>query len=581
MQRTIIQRPRTGQIVDATLHHLLQRVYQGRGVNHPSELETGLAQLHPWQTLSNIDHASALLYQAWLEQKRVLVIGDFDADGATATTIALRALKSLGFQSVNFLVPNRFTYGYGLTPEIVDAAAHFSPQLIITVDNGIASHRGVETAKAKGIQVLITDHHLPGPTLPAADVIVNPNLPEDTFPSKAMAGCGVIFYVMLALRASLRAHHHFNETLPEPNLAELLDLVALGTVADVVPFDQNNRIFVHQGIKRIQAKHCCPGLLALLEVAGRQPEQISATDLAYALAPRLNAAGRLDDMSLGIHCLLTDDLEEARRIATQLNNLNQERRTIETQMQQEAWRNLSYDSFHTINAQLPAGICLFDEKWHQGVIGILAGRIKEKLHRPVIAFAKVSDTELKGSARSIPGIHIRDILDYIATRHPDLLEKFGGHAMAAGLSLKQTHFSRFARVFNAAIEKYSTPDILKAQVLTDGELQLTDISLELATLLRQSGPWGTAFPEPLFDNHFQLLQQTLLADKHLKMRLSLPGHSTILDAIAFSVDREQWPNYQANTIHAVYRLDINEYRGLRKVQLIIDQFDATPTLPQL
>lgn len=574
MKKAIIHRATAGQLQHTSLHPVLQRIYQGRGINDPSELETSAASLHPWHTLLNIHQAIDLLYQALLQQERILIIGDFDADGATSTAIAVSALKRMGFQSVQYLVPNRFTYGYGLTPEIVEAATAFSPQVIITVDNGIASHNGVETAKKKGIKVLITDHHLPGNTLPAADAIVNPNLPNDPFPSKAMAGCGVIFYVMLALRAKLRAENYFQtHGMTEPNLATLLDLVALGTVADVVPLDKNNRIFVHQGIKRIQAKQCSPGIMALLDVAGRDIEQVTATDLGFTVGPRLNAAGRLDDMSLGIACLLADTIEEARVAAIKLNALNLERRSIETQMQHEAWQSLSQLQLTSQTQTLPAGLCLFDENWHQGVIGILAGRIKDKLHRPVIAFAKVSETELKGSARSISGIHIRDILDYIATRHPDLLEKFGGHAMAAGLSLKIENFSRFSRIFNAAIEKYSTPELLRAQIATDGELQSHDITLELAELLRHAGPWGTAFPEPCFDNRFQLLHQTLIQDKHLKMRLSLPGHTAIFDGIAFSIDRGLWPNPHTDIIHAVYRLDINEYRGLRKIQLIIDQIE--------
>lgn len=573
MQKTITRRTYSTDQLDNNLHPVLQRIYQARGITETHELEKTLAQLHSWQTLSSINEASELLYHALVNQERILIIGDFDADGATATAIAVSALKSFGFRFVDFLVPNRFTYGYGLTPEIVEAATAFSPQLIITVDNGVASHKGVEAAKQKGIKVLITDHHLPANTLPNADAIVNPNLVNDPFPSKAMAGCGVIFYVMLALRHKLRSENYFQlHNIAEPNLATLLDLVALGTVADVVPLDKNNRILVHQGLLRIQAKQCRPGILALLEVSGRPCEQLAAIDLGFTIGPRLNAAGRLDDMSLGIACLLAETLEEARPMALQLNQLNIERRAIEAQMQHEAWQTLSTMQFNDMK-NLPQGVCLYDETWHQGVIGILAGRIKDKLHRPVIAFAKASDTELKGSARSIPGIHIRDVLDYIATRHPDLLEKFGGHAMAAGMTIKEEHFKRFARVFNAAIEKFSTPELLRAEILTDGELSLPAMNIELAEIIRQGGPWGTAFPEPVFDNQFQLLQQYLVGEKHLKMRVSLPGHSAILDAIAFSVDVERWPDPKVEKIHAVYRLDINEYKGLRKVQLVIDYFE--------
>jgi len=571
-KKIITQRPcNQSSALSPDLHPVLQRIYQGRGITSSTELEKSLAHLHPWHSLSHIQAAADLLYAALLKQARILIIGDFDADGATATAIAVTALKQFGFQHVDYLVPNRFTYGYGLTPEIVEAAMAFHPDMIITVDNGVASHQGVATAKAKGIQVLITDHHLPAPTLPEADVIVNPNLQNDAFPSKALAGCGVIFYVMLALRHTLREKNYFQQTQhPEPNPTHWLDLVALGTVADVVPLDKNNRILVHQGLQRIQAKQCCPGILALLDVAGRTPEQITAADLGFFIGPRLNAAGRLEDMSLGIACLLAKTTEEAQAMAVHLNTLNQERRAIEAHMQQAAWTALAPLQLSADTPDLPAGICLYDENWHQGVIGILAGRLKDKLHRPVIAFAKTSDTELKGSARSIPGIHIRDMLDYIATRHPDLLEKFGGHAMAAGLSLKEENFKRFTRIFNATIEKHSTPELLQAQLFTDGALQANEINTALAALLQQAGPWGTSFPEPVFDNQFQLLQQYLVGGKHLKMRLSLPGHSAIIDAIAFSVDTTRWPNPHANKLHAVYRLDINEYRGLRKVQLIVD-----------
>lgn len=570
MNKTIVRRPRCDSTLDPQLHPIIARIYQGRGIQSHDQLETGVTQLHSWEHLTNIKQASELLYQALLSQQRILIIGDFDADGATSTAIAVSALKQLGFQSVHYLVPNRFTYGYGLTPEIVNAAIQqFNPELIITVDNGVSSHKGVDEAKKAGITVLITDHHLPGETLPNADAIVNPNLVSDLFPSKSLAGCGVIFYVMLALRHLLREKNYFlSHKLAEPNLAGLLDYVALGTIADVVNLDKNNRILVYQGLKRIKAKQCHLGILALIAAAGRTPEQLTATDLAFMIAPRLNAAGRLDDMSLGIACLLEENIERAQAIALQLNTLNEERREIEKKMQADALQTLSAMNIEQISHAF--GLCLYDQNWHQGVIGILAGRIKDRLHRPVIAFASASETELKGSARSIPGIHIRDILDEIATRHPDLLEKFGGHAMAAGLTLQKAHFKRFSRIFNATIEKRCTPELLAAHILTDGELSYQEMSLELAELIQQAGPWGTAFPEPVFDNHFQVLQQTLLGGKHLKLRLGLPGYPGIFDAIAFNVETQCWPNPKAEMIHAVYRLDINEYRGLRKIQLIID-----------
>ncbi len=573
MQKTITRRIYKTDSPSLQLHPVLQRIYQGRGIQSQNELEKNLEHLHHWKQLSQIHTATQLLLEAFLNKERILIIGDFDADGATATAIAVKALKKFNFPEVHYLVPNRFEFGYGLTPEIVEVAARlYSPNLIITVDNGIASHLGVETAKALGIKVLITDHHLPGATLPPAQAIVNPNLPQDNFESKAIAGCGVIFYVMLALRQTLREKN----LLPTEifKLEELLDLVALGTVADVVPLDKNNRILVHHGLKRIQTRRCSIGILALLEVAGRNPEQISSLDLGYALAPRLNAAGRLDDMSLGIECLLTDNPQKAQTIALQLNQLNQERKMIESQMQQQAWQNLSSLNTNTYSTTLPFGICLYDETWHQGVIGILAGRVKEKLHRPSIAFAKVSEDELKGSARSIEGIHIRDCLDSIATHHPDLLQKFGGHAMAAGLTINKADFKRFSRIFNATIEKHSTPELLRAEILTDGELQSQEITLDLAELLQHAGPWGTAFPEPLFDNEFELLQQYLVGEKHLKMRLSLPQQNSLFDAIAFSVDLKSWPNPAVKRVRLVYRLNINEYKGSKKVQLIVDHLQV-------
>lgn len=466
---------------------LLARLYAARGVRCAEELDKGLARLIPYQRLKGIEEGVALLVDALEGGQRILIVGDFDADGATASSVGVLALRMLGAAWVDYLVPNRFEYGYGLTPEIVGVALEKRPDLLVTVDNGISSVDGVQAAKAAGLKVLVTDHHLPGPELPAADAIINPNQPGCEFPSKAMAGVGVIFYVMLALRARLRELDWFaRRGLKEPNLAELLDLVALGSVADVVPLDANNRILVHQGLARIRAGRARPGLRALLEVAGRPPVRITSTDLGFILGPRLNAAGRLDDMSLGIECLLCDDEALARDMAVQLDQLNQDRKAIEQGMQREALAQLKELSLE----QLPFGLCLFDADWHQGVIGILASRLKERYHRPTIAFADAGDGSLKGSARSIPGFHIRDALDAVAARHPGLISKFGGHAMAAGLSLPQENFGAFSAAFDAEVRRQLAEEDLAGRLLSDGQLSIQEFHLELARVApgRSLGP---------------------------------------------------------------------------------------------
>lgn len=550
------------------IHPVLQRIYCGRGIYCHTELERSLQHLIPYHQLKNIEQAVSHLTTALTKQQHIMIIGDFDADGATSTALAVSALQSLGAKHVSYLVPNRFIYGYGLTPEIVQEAAKQQPDLIITVDNGIASHAGVAMAKSLNIPVLITDHHLPGSSLPEAIAIVNPNQPGDSFPSKNLAGVGVIFYLMLALRAHLRNIAWFKEKpIPEPNLAELLDLVALGTVADVVPLDKNNRILVHQGLLRIKAGQCRPGILALLEISKRIPARLTATDLGFALGPRLNAAGRLDDMSLGIACLLATDITKARTIAQTLDELNNERKAIETEMQQQAFTELNKLKLQT--HQLPYGLCLYEESWHQGVIGILASRIKDQLHRPIIAFAQTQEGELKGSARSVNGLHIRDALDAIATRHPGLISKFGGHAMAAGLSLSQHNFSAFSKAFDEEVRRHLSENDLRGELHTDGELAETELSLELAKLIRDAGPWGQAFPEPLFDGHFNIIEQRIVGGKHLKMVLTT-ANMQLLDAIAFNVNLEAWPNHRVQSILAAYRLDINEYNGRQRLQLIIE-----------
>lgn len=554
------------------LHPVLQRVFAARQVNSVRELEPALEHLLPYHSLLGIETAVAILADALSRQQNILIVGDFDADGATSCAVAVRALRSFGAQHVHFLVPNRFAYGYGLTPELIAVAKDFAPDVIVTVDNGIANHAGVEAAKALGIRVVITDHHLPAATLPAADAIVNPNQPNDLFPSKNLAGCGVVFYVMLALRRHLQQFNWFQQQqIPEPNMTRLLDLVALGTVADLVPLDHNNRILVHQGLRRIRAGQCAPLIVALLEVAGRDFMRTVSADLGFAVAARLNAAGRLEDMSLGIEGLLTDDSLHAREIAETLNQLNDERRGIEKDMQTQALAVLS-----RLNAgladNLPCGICLFDETWHQGVIGILAARLKDRFHRPVIIFAPGQEGEIKGSARSITGLHIRDILARIDAQHPQLIKKFGGHAMAAGLTLQSKDFEVFAQVFADEVTKQVTPAQLEHSLLSDGELAAQDFNLEIASLLRDAGPWGQAFPEPTFDNEFRILEQRIVGDKHLKLRLA--KEDKVLDAIAFFIDTTVWPNHRCEAVRAAYRLDINEYKGRRNVQLIIDYLEA-------
>lgn len=550
---------------------LLTRLYAARGVQSVEELDKGLARLIPYQQLKGMDAAVELLVSALQQRERILIVGDFDADGATASTVGVLGLRLLGAAHVEYLVPNRFEFGYGLTPEIVAVALNSQPQLLMTVDNGISSVEGVAAAKAAGLKVLVTDHHLPGPELPAADAIVNPNQPDCSFPSKALAGVGVMFYVLLALRARLREIGWFaQQGLAEPNLAELLDLVALGSVADVVPLDANNRILVHQGLARIRAGRARPGLRAILEVAGRHHGRITSTDLGFILGPRLNAAGRLDDMSLGIECLLCDDEALARDMAVELDQLNQDRKAIEQGMQREALAQLK----DLPVADMPFGLCLFEADWHQGVIGILASRLKERYHRPTIAFADAGDGVLKGSARSVPGFHIRDALDAVAAKHPGLISKFGGHAMAAGLSLPSINFPAFAEAFDQEVRRQLVEDDLTGRLLSDGTLSIEEYNLELARALRNAGPWGQHFPEPLFHGIFQVVQQRLVGERHLKMVLKTECGGQTLDAIAFNIDREQWPNPTVRWVELAYKLDVNEYKGNETVQLMVAHLSA-------
>lgn len=574
MRKQIIRREYQQAIADSLkdLPPLLQRIYAARQIQSLAELERELEHLSPFQSLLGLEHAVNLLSIAVQNNQKILIVGDFDADGATSTAVAVRALKSFGVTNVQFLVPNRFAYGYGLTPELVAVAKDFSPDLIITVDNGIANHAGVEAANALGIKVIITDHHLPAATLPPAVAIVNPNQHGDKFPSKNLAGVGVIFYVMLALRRQLSKEGWFEKkSIPEPNMSRLLDLVALGTVADLVQLDRNNRILVHQGLRRIRAGQCIPGIIALLELADRDFSRVVAADLGFAVAARLNAAGRLDDMSLGIECLLCDDSAKVRALARTLNQLNEERKTIEHDMQAQALTALQQLTAN-LQGELPRGLCMFDPAWHQGVIGILASRIKDRFHRPVIIFAKGQEGELKGSARSIAGLHIRDALALIDTRHPGLIQKFGGHAMAAGLTISHESFENFTKIFNEIVSAQITEAELKHCLLSDGELSAEDFNLEVASLLRDSGPWGQAFPEPLFDDTFRILEQRIVGDKHLKLRLG--KDEKVLDAMAFFVDMKEWPNHRCQNVRAAYRLDVNEYKGRRNIQLIIEYLES-------
>ncbi len=552
----------------------LAHIFSARGISRSSQLEHSLANLLPLNQLKNSNAMAILLADAIATQKKLLVIADYDADGATACAVAVRGLRMFGAQ-VDFIVPNRFEYGYGLTPEIVQLAAQQQPDILITVDNGIASVEGVAEANRLGIQVLVTDHHLPGDVLPDAACIVNPNQPGCEFPSKNLAGVGVMFYVLLALRAELRTRNKWGRTRiispidttqnnssltpieREPNLANLLDLVALGTVADVVKLDQNNRILVQQGLLRIRAGKACAGINALFQISRKNPARVISQDLGFAIGPRLNAAGRLEDMRLGIDCLLSDDEDAAMLMAKRLDELNHERRSIETDMQEVAMAALT-----NIQVTDNYSLALFDASWHQGVIGILASRLKDKFHRPVIAFALSTDKqELKGSGRSIGALHLRDALDLVSKRHPTLIKKFGGHAAAAGLTIAHTDYGNFVEAFEQVIRELLNEADLHQKLESDGALTAQDINLEFAQQLDQQ-IWGQGFPAPIFDDDFVVQQQRVVGEKHLKLRLSKSGQ--LYEAILFGY-AEPLPD----SIHAAYSLSVNEYNGKRSVQLII------------
>ncbi|MEG9532821.1 single-stranded-DNA-specific exonuclease RecJ [Mannheimia indoligenes] len=568
MEKLIKKRP---LLTTATLseNSLLNRIYQSRGIKTTKELEHNLQHLHRPQQLANIEQAVDLLTNAFDTQSRIVIVGDFDADGATSTALAIIALKQLGFEQVDYLIPDRFSQGYGLSVAVAEMVLAKGADLVLTVDNGISSLEGVELLKQHGIQVLITDHHLPPETLPNADAMVNPNLPFCTFPSKSLAGVGVIFYVMMALRTRMRERQYFQNKV-EPNFAELLDLVALGTVADVVPLDQNNRILVHQGLQRMRSGHCRLGIKALAEVSKRELSTLQAADLGFAVAPRLNAAGRLENMSLGVELLICENMELARQLALELDSLNQTRKEFEQEMKTEAL---------AICAKLPLlaqseqahGIVLYQADWHQGVIGILASRIKDQFNRPVIAFAQESEESeyLKGSARSISSVHMRDLLEYIDMQYPELIERFGGHAMAAGLTIHHSKLELFKQLFDQAINERVEPEQLQGIVYTDGELSADEFTITSAEILHSAGPWGQNFPEPSFEGEFSVLQQKLLAGKHLKLMLQT-DRGQLLDAIWFNVDVRMFPDLSIKKAKIVYKLDINEFRNNKTLQLKVE-----------
>ena len=576
MQNKIIKRLSANispELSQSALHPILQKVFSHRKVNAPEEIEYTLANLIGFNQLKGIDEAAEIIVKAIKSKQKILIVGDFDADGATSTAVSLRVLKMFGHNNVTSLVPNRFDFGYGLSPELVEVACQDKPDLLITVDNGISSIEGVAAARAAGIQVVVTDHHLAGRELPDAHAIVNPNQPGCNFPSKNLAGVGVIFYVMLAVRAKLREQAYFAGSIAEPNMGSILDLVALGTVADVVPLDANNRILVSQGLKRMQAGKACAGIQAILKIAGRDITRIVSSDLGFAIGPRLNAAGRLEDMSLGIECLVTDDANRATMIAGQLDELNRNRREIEQGMQQQAMKSLKYLEEAIGQTQLPYGISLYNADWHQGVIGILASRIKEKFNRPVIVFANDDDTIIKGSARSIKGLHIRDVLDTISTQNPGMIIKFGGHAMAAGLSMKKSDFQRFEKAFNETVKQQANKEMLQGVIESDGELSGNEFNLPLAEAIRNAGPWGQGFVEPLFDGEFEVMDWRVVGEKHLKMELQAEDAQQSISAIAFNVPIERIKESDG-FIRAAYRLDVNEFRNKKTAQLIVEYFEA-------
>ena len=556
----------------AGLHPLLDRIFSARGIRHATELKHSLGELPSPSLFKGMDVAVERLLRALDRKESILVLGDYDADGATASVLAMLALRSLGASKVNYLVPNRFEYGYGLSPEIARVAIDMSPSLVITVDNGISSIEGVRVLRDGGIDVIVTDHHLPGEHLPPATVIINPNQAGCSFPSGMLSGVGVMFYVLLALRARMRERGDFSANGDQsPNLAQYLDLVALGTVADVVPLDPVNRTLVAQGIARIQKGHCRPGIRALLEVAGRNPAETTSSDLGFVLAPRLNAAGRLDDISLGIECLLTDDAALAGGHAQTLHRINAERREIEQRMQQEA---LSIVSGMSLERGSTHGICLFARDWHRGITGLVASRVKDRYLEPVVAFAPGSEGRLTGSARSVPGLNIRDLLADLSTASPGLVERFGGHAMAAGLTILEEDLESFRSEFRNAVNRHFETSPPSNAILTDGSLEEEYFTRQVATMLRNAAPWGQQFPAPVFDNEFGVVSHRVVGEQHLK--LCLRSRDRTIDAIAFrALEPGQVPSVP-DRIRAVFQLDVNHYRGESRLQLIVEHMEPAP-----
>jgi single-stranded-DNA-specific exonuclease len=552
-----------------SLHPLLQRIYAARGVFGPEQAEHRLNRLLSPQQLGGIERAVALLAEAIRDDVSIIIAGDYDCDGATGTAVAIRGLRLLGAKRVDYVVPNRFVHGYGLTPELV-ASLPSHAQLVVTVDNGVASVAGVAAAKARGMKVIVTDHHLPGEQLPIADAIVNPNLHDDGFPSKALAGVGVMFYVLLALRAHMREQGSFGSGT-EPDLSSLLDLVALGTVADLVPLDFNNRILVEAGMKRLRSRRGCAGIIALVEASQRAVSTACTSDLGYAVGPRLNAAGRLEDMRLGVECLLTDDPAQARRYAELLSSINQERRELQAAMVAEA--EVMVASASHVNAQT-LGVTLFEPSWHAGVVGLVASKLKERLHRPVIAFAPAGEDDpdhLRGSARSISGFHIRDALAAVDARHPGLIERFGGHAMAAGLSLRTTDYPRFAEAFDAVAREWLNEEQLQAVLYTDGEMPAGMFTLETARLLRFAGPWGQAFPEPVFENRFECFSWKPMGERHLRLSLRDPRDDGLYEAVMFNAYDGKPP---PTMLRAAYELTINDWQGRESPRLLLRHIES-------
>jgi len=561
------------------LHPLLKKIYANRGVTELRQINYSLSELIDYSLLKDIDKAADIVSDAIMRQKRILIVGDFDADGATSCALMMRSLKACGLVDVDYLVPNRFDFGYGLSPQIVDVAAQSQPDLIITVDNGISSIDGVKHANELGIQVVITDHHLAAEMLPEAAAIINPNQPGCAFPEKTIAGVGVAFYLMLAVRAALRTKKWFVEQPSEsghvePNMANYLDLVALGTVADVVPLDHNNRILVEAGLQRIRRNRGCAGIHALLTIAGKSIETCSAQDFGFIVGPRLNAAGRLDDMSIGIECLLSDDYEQALQYAVTLNQMNLQRREIEGEMLQQAFELLDQQINVLDNSNvIPDALALYDDQWHQGVVGLLASRIKEKFHRPVIAFADAGNGEIKGSGRSIAGLHMRDVLDVVSKRHTGLIDKFGGHAMAAGLTIKRDKFELFQNAFKEQVSLMLRPEDLNNTSETDGPIEQQYLTVETSERLKFASPWGQLFPEPVFDDVFRVVNWRIVGEKHLKLDLVKESSGVCYSAIAFNKTNVDLPPGDDN-IHIAYRLDVNEFRGKRSLQLIVQHIEA-------